>query len=156
MRRLVALALAGSALTASALAGCAQQQGHTGSAGTPAPLTTAPVSTTPVTTAPLTTPADASEVPVPPKLSPHGEDVLARAKRSGARAVVLTVSADRGSTDQVADRVRALGATVEATDPTIGYLRVSTPVELAERVAAVEGVSRVDVDEPLSNADPTP
>ncbi|MEU4740786.1 hypothetical protein AB0G02_10005 [Actinosynnema sp. NPDC023658] len=146
MRRLVVtgpagLVLAGSVLVGLVLAGCAQRERDAGSTGTPLPPTT---------------PVSASEVPVPPQLSPHGKDVLAQARRSGATTVGLTISTDRDETDTVADRVRALGATVEATDATIGYVRASVPVEVAEKVAAVEGVSRVDVDEPLGNADPTP
>lgn len=109
----------------------------------------------PVATAPSPTSAT-SEVQVSPKLSPRGREVLERAERSGAKTVVLTVATERGKTDQVAADLRRLGGTVEATDATIGYVRVSVPVGLAERVTAVEGISRVDVDEPLSHIDPTP
>ncbi|WP_158849850.1 hypothetical protein [Saccharothrix deserti] len=97
-----------------------------------------------------------SEARMPVKLSPQGKDVLQQAKRSGAKTVVLTVSTERDKTDQVAAGLQQLGATVEATDTTIGYVRVSVPVELAEKATTVEGISRVDVDEPLSNIDPTP
>lgn len=134
MRRLVVPVLA-----VLALAGCAQRTTHTGSA--PVPTESA---------------VTISEVPVTPKLSPHGKDVLRQAERSGAKTVVLTVSTERDKTDEVAAGLRRLGATVEATDTTIGYVRVSVPVELAEKVSAVEGVSQVDVDEPLSYGDPTP
>ena len=92
----------------------------------------------------------------PTKLSPQGRDVLERARRDGAGAVGLTISTDRGKADEVADAVRRLGATVEATDAAIGYVRVTAPIDAVARVAGVEGVSRVDVDEPLSNLDPTP
>lgn len=109
----------------------------------------------PAATAPSPTSAT-SEVQVSPKLSPRGREVLERAERSGAKTVVLTVATERGKTDQVAADLRRLGGTVEATDATVGYVRVSVPVGLAERVTAVEGISRVDVDEPLSHIDPTP
>jgi hypothetical protein len=105
----------------------------------------------------LTVPTSAiSEVQVVPKLSPQGKDVLEQAKRSGVKTVVLTVATERDKTDQVAAGLRRLGGTVEATDTTIGYVRVSVPVDLAEQVTTIEGISRVDVDEPLSNIDPTP
>jgi hypothetical protein len=105
----------------------------------------------------LTVPTSAiSEVQVVPKLSPQGKDVLEQAKRSGVKTVVLTVATERDKTDEVAAGLRRLGGTVEATDTTIGYVRVSVPVDLAEQVTTIEGISRVDVDEPLSNIDPTP
>ncbi|MBB5805767.1 outer membrane PBP1 activator LpoA protein [Saccharothrix ecbatanensis] len=133
MRRLVLPVLAGLAL-----AGCGDRQ-DTGSH----PVLTIPTSAI-------------SEVQVVPKLSPQGKDVLEQAKRSGVKTVVLTVATERDKTDQVAAGLRRLGGTVEATDTTIGYVRVSVPVDLAEQVTAIEGISRVDVDEPLSNIDPTP
>jgi hypothetical protein len=134
MRRLVVPVLA-----VLALAACAQA---------PRPTDTGSVLTESVSTSP--------EVPVSPKLSPRGEDVLRQAERSGAKTVVLTVSTERDKADEVAADLQRLGATVEATDTTIGYVRVSVPVELAGQATAVEGISRVDVDEPLSYGDPTP
>ncbi|MFE2750805.1 hypothetical protein ACFXGA_02255 [Actinosynnema sp. NPDC059335] len=125
------------------LAGCAARPPDTASGG---PLTaTVPSVVTEVT-----------EVTVPVQLSPRARELLAEAARDGQRSVGLTVSAEPGATGQVVERLRRAGAAVEASDATIGYVRVTVPVELAERVVAVEGVSRVDVDEPLSNADPTP
>ncbi|WP_156077127.1 hypothetical protein [Saccharothrix sp. NRRL B-16314] len=109
----------------------------------------------PVHTVPAPTSAT-SEVQVSPKLSPQGREVLERAERSGAKTVVLTLATERGKTDQVAADLGRLGGTVEATDATIGYVRVSVPVDLAERVTTIDGISRVDVDEPLSHIDPTP
>ncbi|MFD1147494.1 hypothetical protein [Saccharothrix hoggarensis] len=101
-------------------------------------------------------PTATSEVRVPAKLSPQGEDVLAKAERSGVKTVVLTLATERGKTDQVISELRRLGGAVEADDTSIGYVRVAVPVEVARQVPAVAGVSQVDVDEPLSNADPTP
>jgi hypothetical protein len=129
-----------------ALAGCGDRQ-DTGSQ----PVLTVPTSTT--------SEVQVSPMPDPkpdPKLSPQGEDVLEQAKRSGVKTVVLTIATERDKTDQVADGLRRLGGTVEAADTTIGYVRVSVPVDLAEQVTTIEGISRVDVDEPLSNIDPTP
>lgn len=137
MRRLVVTtALAGLVLT-----GCAQRPAETGSTG--------PEST--IVSFGVTSP------PVPhPKLSPQGKAVLEKARRDGARTIGLTVSTEPGKADEVATTVTGLGGTVEATDATIGYVRVTVPVEVAEEVASVDGISRIDVDEPLSNIDPTP
>src|SRR5688500_7489825 len=95
----------------------------------------------PVHTVPAPTSAT-SEVQVSPKLSPQGREVLERAERSGAKTVVLTLATERGKTDQVAADLGRLGGTVEATDATIGYVRVSVPVDLAERVTTIDGISR--------------
>ncbi|OKI31333.1 hypothetical protein A6A25_28015 [Saccharothrix sp. CB00851] len=135
---MVTTALAGLVLT-----GCAAQpQTGTWSTGTPISPT-----------APVTV----SSVSVPPaKLSPKGVEVLEQAKRDGARTIGLTISTERGKADEVAASLRRLGATVEATDAAIGYVRVTAPVEAVAKVTAVDGISRVDVDEPLSNIDPTP
>lgn len=111
--------------------------------GTAAPTTATTVTTT-------------SEVQMPAKLSPHGKEVLARAQRSGVPTVVLVISTEASKTEGTAAALRGLGATVEATDTSIGYIRVSVPVADVERVVTTEGVRQVDVDEPLSNADPTP
>ncbi|MCC8250374.1 hypothetical protein [Saccharothrix luteola] len=139
MRRLVEMA--GLVLAGLVLAGCAQQPVDTGSFGTE----------------PTTTPVGVSSLPVPPpKLSPQAKTALEQARREGARTVGLTVSTEPGKADEVAAAADRLGGTVETTDATIGYVRLTVPVDLAEEVTSLEGVSRVDVDEPLSNIDPTP
>lgn len=122
------------------LAGCAARPSDTAPGG---PLT-------------ATVSSVVTEVTVPAKLSPRAKELLAAAARDGQRSVGLTVSAEPGATEQVVERLRQAGAAVEASDATIGYVRVTVPLELAERAAAVEGISRVDVDEPLSHGDPTP
>ncbi len=103
-----------------------------------------------------TAPTAISEVPVPMKLSPHAEDVLAKAQQNGVTSVALVISADAGATERVATALRDLGATVEATDTSIGYLRVSVPIADVKRVTTVDGVRRVDVDEPIGQPDPKP
>ncbi|MFJ6671989.1 hypothetical protein ACIQMJ_12850 [Actinosynnema sp. NPDC091369] len=141
MRRLVVTAVAGLVL-----AGCAQRPADTGSMDTGS-----------IGTPPAVTSVTVSSVPVPStKLSPQGRTALDRAARDGVRAVGLTVSTEPGRADEVAATMARLGATVETTDAAIGYVRVTVPVELAGQVTAVDGISRVDVDEPLGNGDPTP
>jgi hypothetical protein len=131
-----------SVLAGLALAGCAQRPADSGSVGPVPPVT----GTATVTSAPVT----------PTKLSPQGRDVLDRARRDGASTIGLTISTERGRADEVADALRGLGATVESSDAAIGYVRVTAPIDAVAKVTDVEGVSRVDVDEPLSNGDPTP
>lgn len=133
MRGLVVSVLAGLALV-----GCAQRPAETG-------------------TPPTTTSAHSTEVPVTPaKLSPHGLDVLKDAEHDGASTIGLTISTEHGKADEVAATLARLGATVETTDTAIGYVRVTAPIDAVAKLAGVEGISRVDVDEPLSNGDPTP
>ncbi|ONI83603.1 hypothetical protein ALI22I_34595 [Saccharothrix sp. ALI-22-I] len=135
-------------------AGCGQAAQQSGAQQTGAQQTGAEVTASPHV---LTGPASAtSEVQVSPKLSPHGKDVLAQAERAGATSVVLTIATEPGATERTVADLQRLGATVEASDATIGYVRVSVPIALAERAASAEGVRQADVDEPLSYGDPTP
>ncbi|MFI9010062.1 hypothetical protein ACIGNX_22805 [Actinosynnema sp. NPDC053489] len=133
MRGFVVTVLAGLVL-----AGCAQRPAETGP--------------------PATTGAEGvTSVPVTPgKLGPSARGALDRARRDGASTVGLTVSTERDRAAEVAEGLRGLGATVESTDTAVGYVRATVPIEAVARVPAVAGVSRVDVDEPLSNGDPTP
>lgn len=148
MRRLVVT----TALAGLVLVGCAQRPTDTGGFGTE-PRITGGFGTEPQ----ITGPAGVSSLPPPPsKLSPHAKEVLAQARRDGLRTIGLTVSTEPGKVDEVAAAMDRIGGTVEATDAAIGYVRVTVPVELAEKVTSVGGISRVDVDEPLSNIDPTP
>lgn len=128
-----------------ALAGCGQQ----------------PADTTPPTHSASTPSARSTVTPSPtvtrqPRLGPQARAALAEAERSGARTVTLTVSTEPGLVERVVAGLRDLGAAVESSDARIGYVRATVPVDVAERVPAVEGVRQVDVDEPLSNGDPTP
>ncbi|MFT7841391.1 hypothetical protein Q5530_35095 [Saccharothrix sp. BKS2] len=143
MRKPVAAVLA----AALALAGCGQRPADPGtSAGdvTPssAPAIPAPVSPT------------AQEAPV--KLGPQAQDALARARAEGARTVAVTVSTEPGQVERAVAGLRGLGATVESSDASVGYVRATVPVDEVARVPGVEGVRQVDVDEPLSNGDPAP
>ncbi|MBB5960301.1 hypothetical protein FHS29_006924 [Saccharothrix tamanrassetensis] len=127
--------------------GCAARVDSSGAPGTPEP---------PVLSTTLSLPPTISEVPMPAKLSPHGKEVLSRARQNGATSVVLVLSTEAAATDRAASALRDLGATVEATDSSIGYIRASVPLDDVPRVAAVEGVRQVDVDEPIDRIEPTP
>ncbi|MBW4716364.1 hypothetical protein [Saccharothrix obliqua] len=112
--------------------------------------------TAPVGIATLSSPPRVVEAPVPAKLSPHGQDVLERARRSGVDTISLVISAETGATERVVTALRERGATVEASDASIGYVRVNVPIPDVKWVLAVDGVRQVDVDEPIGLPDPTP
>ncbi|RKT57367.1 hypothetical protein [Saccharothrix australiensis] len=101
-------------------------------------------------------PQAVSRAPAPAQLSPHGKDVLVRARRDGVTRVVLVISTDTGATERTATALRELGAVVEAADASVGYLRASVALDDVQRAVAAEGVRQVDVEEPLSATDPTP
>jgi hypothetical protein len=130
-----------------ALAGCALVLAGCGAQG--------PTLTVPKDSTSLPAPPSISEVPVA-QFSPHGKEVLAQARRDKLPTVVLVISTDQGATDRTAAALREIGGTVEAMDTTIGYVRVSMPVDEVEQAASMPGVSRVDVDEPIGYGDPTP
>jgi hypothetical protein len=61
-----------------------------------------------------------------------------------------------GRDEEVEQALTKLGATVESRDPRIGYLRAEMPVDKVEDARLIAGVSKVDLDEPLSNRLPEP
>jgi hypothetical protein len=89
-------------------------------------------------------------------LTDHNRELLDKARQQGRRTVVLIISTDPARTKEAADAVTKLGVTVHATDPSVGYLRATAPVGEVGQVAGLPSVRKVDVDEELSNADPTP
>lgn len=101
--------------------------------------------------------AGAAAVPtVAPTLAPRAKELIEAARQARQESVVLTISTVQGETDATAEALRALGATVESTDTTVGYIRARVPVAVAARAATLAGVSRADVDEPVGFPDPTP
>lgn len=91
-----------------------------------------------------------------PTLAPRVKEQLDAARLARRETVVLTISTVEGRTASTAQALRDLGATVESEDATVGYLRASVPVALAARAATLEGISQVDVEEPIGVPDPTP
>ncbi|SER25364.1 hypothetical protein SAMN05216188_109163 [Lentzea xinjiangensis] len=81
---------------------------------------------------------------------------IEQAKRDGHLTVPLMISVRPGRDEEVEQALTALGATVEARDRRIGYLRAEVPVDKVEDAYLVTGVSKVDVDEPLGNRLPEP
>ncbi|GAA2685041.1 MULTISPECIES: hypothetical protein [Actinosynnema] len=100
-----------------------------------------------------------AEAPVPgetSKLSEQGRAALREARRAGASEVELLVAAERGREAEVVAAARAAGARVLAEDAAVGYARLAVPVERAEAFAALAGVRRVDVDQPVEHRLPEP
>ncbi|MGW4206425.1 hypothetical protein ACWEIJ_00430 [Lentzea sp. NPDC004789] len=81
---------------------------------------------------------------------------IEQAKRDGHLTVPLMISVQPGRDEEVARALTKLGATVESRDPRIGYLRAEMPVDKVEDAYLIAGVSKVDLDEPLSNKLPEP
>ena len=94
--------------------------------------------------------------PETPTLAPRTKELIDMAKQARQDAVVLTISTVQGETEATAQALRDLGATVESTDATVGYIRASVPVDVAAQAATLKGVSRADVEEPIGFPDPTP
>jgi hypothetical protein len=96
-----------------------------------------------------------AEVPVVSSAKPD-KNRIEQAKRDGHLTVPLMISVQPGRDEEVEQALTRLGATVESRDPRIGYLRAEMPVDSVEDAYLITGVSKVDVDEPLSNRLPEP
>jgi hypothetical protein len=81
---------------------------------------------------------------------------IEQAKRDGHLTVPLMISVQPGRDEEVEQALTKLGATIESRDPRIGYLRAEMPVDKVEDARLIAGVSKVDLDEPLSNRLPEP
>ncbi|MFI5693148.1 S8 family serine peptidase [Kribbella sp. NPDC051586] len=102
------------------------------------------------------TPA-AADPPRPKKDLGYSDKVLLqKARTKGQKTVTLLVAADKGQSNEVAQRVAKLGGTVEKRTDSIGYLRVKISTDKAEDVANVLGVKAVDVDDVIPLEDPRP
>lgn len=126
-------------MCAGVLAGCGTRE-----------VGTAPAGGTTLSTAPSVVQAP------PPTLAPRAKELIDAAKQARLESVVLTISTVQGETDTTARALRDLGATVESTDATVGYIRASVPIDVAAQATTLKGISRVDVEEPIGVPDPTP
>jgi len=158
MKRLVVVACLCALVT-----GCGSAAEHGGAGRSPVPSTGPARSSQPPTTEPAGPPTTGSplspttsEASVPVELTPHGKAVLEQARKNGETSVALSLTTEAGAAERVASALRELGATVETSDASLGYVRVRVALDDVRRVTAVDGVRHVDVDEPLSNIDPTP
>jgi len=126
-------------MCAGVLAGCGTRE-----------VGTAPAGGTTLSTAPSVVQAP------PPTPAPRAKELIDAAKQARLESVVLTISTVQGETDTTARALRDLGATVESTDATVGYIRASVPIDVAAQATTLKGISRVDVEEPIGVPDPTP
>ncbi|TDW23638.1 S8 family serine peptidase [Kribbella kalugense] len=95
--------------------------------------------------------------PKPKKDLGYGDKMLLQKARSkGQKTVTLLVAAEKGQSNDVAQRVAKLGGTVEKRTDSIGYLRVKVNIDKAEDVANLLGVKAADVDEVIPLEDPRP
>ncbi|WP_199439337.1 hypothetical protein [Umezawaea beigongshangensis] len=141
---------AGALVCALVLAGCGSPQEVPLTA--PASSYEAPVSSAP-SPAPATTPGSGDVVS---KLGERGAVLLERARADGATEVVLMISTTRGAAEGTASAVRDLGGEVQSSDVPLDFLRASVPTDRVEAVTALPEVSKVDLEEPATNWDPTP
>lgn len=104
------------------------------------------------------TPALAGSSPDIPKAgwSPTDQDRLAQAEAEGQQTVDVLVGAQDGQASAVADRLAALGASVDYRDDSLGYLRASVATDRADRIAELSGVETVEIDAALAVPDPRP
>ncbi|MEV5963530.1 S8 family serine peptidase [Kribbella sp. NPDC051952] len=82
--------------------------------------------------------------------------LLQKARSKGHKSVTLLVAADKGQSNDVAERLTKLGASIEKRTDSIGYLRVKINIDKAEDVANVAGVRAADVDDLVPLEDPRP
>ncbi|MGL4745440.1 MAG: S8 family serine peptidase, partial [Dermatophilaceae bacterium] len=88
------------------------------------------------------------------RLGQHDRELLATAKRTGARRVTMLVTTQRGRTEDVTAAVRQQGGTVVTRNDRVGYLRASVPTTRVEQVAGAARVLAVDLDERIQRPDP--
>lgn len=81
---------------------------------------------------------------------------LAKAEDAGEGKVTLLVAAQRGRADAAARELESIGGTVEAGVPELGYLKVTVPIEEAERAPKLRSVAAVDVDGLIKRDEPKP
>ena len=90
------------------------------------------------------------------KLGAHDQDLLASAKAKKEPRVTLLIAADKGSTDAVATRVKALGGTVAKRVDAVGYIKAVVPTDAVTRAAKIPGIAALDLNESVPLDDPRP
>ncbi|MGL4175832.1 MAG: S8 family serine peptidase, partial [Dermatophilaceae bacterium] len=89
------------------------------------------------------------------RLGQRDRELLATARRTGARRVTMLVTTQRGRTEDVTAAVRGQGGTVVTRNDRVGYVRASVPTARVERVAGAARVLAVDLDERTRRPDPS-
>ena len=68
----------------------------------------------------------------------------------------LMVATRQGATESVAGAIRELGGTIEYSERSLGYLRVSVDAGQADKVASLAGVEAAELDSVIPLPDPRP
>nr|WP_210769945.1 S8 family serine peptidase [Qaidamihabitans albus] len=105
--------------------------------------------------------ATAQEEPPPQpgderQLDQEDRTLLAEAENAGKREITLLVAAQRGRADAAAGELRSIGGDVESADTKLDYLKVTVPIEQAERAPKLRSVEAVDVDGLIERDEPAP
>ncbi|WP_167166155.1 S8 family serine peptidase [Saccharomonospora amisosensis] len=82
--------------------------------------------------------------------------LVEQAERAGKTRVTLLVAAQRGRADAAAGELRSIGGVVRSTDAKLDYLKVTVPIEEAERAPKLRSVAAVDVDGLIRRDEPAP
>ncbi|MBK1785277.1 S8 family serine peptidase [Prauserella cavernicola] len=82
--------------------------------------------------------------------------LLEQAEQAGKSEVTLLVAAQRGRADAAAGELRSLGGVVRSANDDLDYLKVTVPIEEAERAPKLRSVDAVDVDGLIARDEPAP
>ncbi|WP_156754809.1 S8 family serine peptidase [Actinokineospora pegani] len=92
-----------------------------------------------------------------PGIGKHDLDLLNKARQAGRKTVkVLISTAEQGDAAAKVDELSRAGAKVEYRKDDIGYVRAEVPVDQVKKIAALPGVSALDLDENIPLPDPAP
>lgn len=105
--------------------------------------------------APIDVPKSAPDEAADP-LGSRDLELLAEAEAKGEPTVTVMVATDKGETDQVADRLTRLGATVAKKVNAVGYVRARVPTTAVRKAATLPGIAGMDLNEAIPLPDPTP
>jgi hypothetical protein len=86
----------------------------------------------------------------------HDEQLLAEAQQRGQQTVTVLVATKRGQGTRGVEQLAKAGAKVQYRADEINYVRVEVPVDQVKKIAALDGVSAVDLDENIPLDDPRP
>ncbi|PRX50360.1 subtilase family protein [Prauserella shujinwangii] len=81
---------------------------------------------------------------------------LTQAENQGKREVTLLVAAQRGRAAAAAGELRSIGGEVQSTDKKLDYLKVTVPIDQAERAPKLRSVDAVDIDGLVKRDEPAP
>ena len=119
--------------------------GMLAAAAVPSTAAPAPAGSAPVTAAAGTSPV--KKLAKGDKLGDADRQKLDRARAQGKRTVTVMVVAEKGRAGQARKDLEALGGTVRYSASELGYSSVVVPTKNVERLAKLESLLAVDLDE---------